>query len=168
MLRKRTGLIFILILLMPLIPYFICSGAKNEVITLINAETGISENIALTDYILGALAGSVPTGYEKEALKAQAVIIYSYTLSAENIYVQNENGIIYIDETEQRQLWGDEYEKNREYLENIINSVLHLHLTGVTEFGTDERISQLAINGYDYREILKYIYPDGEIEKTTA
>jgi len=133
MLKKRTGLVFILILLMPLIPYFICITPENDKITVIRSETGAREELELTDYLVGALAGEMPVTYEDEALKAQAVAVYSFMLyTKENggsLCDSSTHCICYIDKDEQRERWGEDYANNRERLEDIVNSVLHLCIT---------------------------------------
>ena len=49
-------------------------------IRLLHTETGDIEQIPLDDYLYGVVASEMPANFEKEALKAQAVVARTYTI----------------------------------------------------------------------------------------
>ena len=86
--------IFLITILLIFIPFLIVSlitkkddqelfklGKNEDLIIRVKRADGNIETIRFEDYIVGVLAGEVPTSFEMEALKAQAVAARSYALS---------------------------------------------------------------------------------------
>lgn len=86
--------------------------------------------VSSKDYIVGCLAGEMPVEFEKEALKAQGVAAYTFALYKKSIS-DNDFDITadytvdqcYLTVDEQKSKWGEDFEKNREYFEEIARSV---------------------------------------------
>ncbi len=120
------------------------------------SETGEIKEMAVSDYLFGVLAGEMPALYEEEALKAQAVCAYTFTLwrqkgNRDKGYDITDNYKVdqcYITEDAARKKWGshaDEYilklqkaiaDTQNEVLTyngEIILSVYHAVSSGSTE-----------------------------------
>lgn len=88
----------------------------------------------LSDYVKGAVSAEISPEYEKEAIKAQAVVCYTYALwlkrNADNANLKNADisddankhqG--YLDDDELREKWGDKYEQYSQKISECINEV---------------------------------------------
>lgn len=53
---------------------------KEHTIKVLKTDTGEVENISVFDYLCGVLAAEMPVTYEPEALKAQTIAAFSYTV----------------------------------------------------------------------------------------
>lgn len=95
--------------------------SNEEEIRVLISETGKVETIKTEDYIFGVVAAEMPALYEEEALKAQAVVAYTYFLNKKEGY-GGEYDITddftkdqaFVSLKEAREKWGsgaDEYEK---------------------------------------------------------
>jgi len=51
-----------------------------NMIKLLHSETGEIEEVALDDYLVNVVSAEMPASYEKEALKAQAIVARTYTI----------------------------------------------------------------------------------------
>lgn len=100
--KKIIFLILFIILICFLIPAFFTKGFKTEnasieeisdsssvvdynyrdydTISLLHKKTGEIEKINLDEYLYGVVAAEMPVDYEKEALKAQAIVARTYTI----------------------------------------------------------------------------------------
>lgn len=85
------------------------------------------EYIDLEEYLIGTMAASIDAKYEVEMLKAQAIILR--TVCRKAIQNNSENGnemlekeleLTHLTENEMIVLWGDDYEENREKIEEAV------------------------------------------------
>lgn len=86
-----------------------------ETINLHRKEQGINQEISLENYIVGVVAGEMPTTFAFEALKAQSVIARTYAAA-----VISQGGELcddpghcqcYYDPDSLKQMWGDSFEE---------------------------------------------------------
>ncbi len=96
----------------------------------VKMQNGEIEKISAKDYVFGCLAGEMPINFADEALKAQAVAAYTFALRKKSLSKADYDltADYHIDQCfltneEIKSKWGDNYEKNREKLANIIESV---------------------------------------------
>lgn len=96
-------------------------------IRVLREATGKIEEMYFEDYIVGVLSGEMPANFELEALKAQALAARSYSLNKINSNNNNNYDVVdtvanqvYLDESELRKKWKDNYEK---YLNKIKRAV---------------------------------------------
>ncbi len=92
------------------------------------------ERIPLNEYLVGMMAATIPLDYEKEVLKAQALMLRSWCLSLAkkeeglDIIPAEELEEIYLSEEDCRRLWAEDYDANialiREILEETDGMVL--------------------------------------------
>jgi stage II sporulation protein D len=122
--------IIFVILLIIIIPYLVVtlfikedeinfSYVMNNNVKVKREKTGKIEEIPFEDYIVGVLAGEMPSSFPEEALKAQAVAARSYVLKK----IENNNGKeydvydsikdqVYLDEEILKKNWGNKYIEN--------------------------------------------------------
>lgn len=95
------------------------------------------DKIDLTEYIIGTVAGEMPGGFSEEALKAQAVVSYTYVKYIMNNPTYGKKYITdlcythqtYIDIAQQKEKWGENYKKYRNRIENAVKSVIGQYLS---------------------------------------
>jgi len=114
--------------------------AWGDTLKVYNHKTGKVMLLSSFDYVVGVVAAEVPASYEKEALKANAVAAYTYAMRKKEYkqshpdYASDAHGIAdvcsnyahcksYKNEAEQKEIWGDEYEKNRERIASCVKEV---------------------------------------------
>lgn len=96
--------------------------------------------VDMLEYLIGAVSGEMPASFCTEALKAQAVVCYTYalwTMNKENSDSDGEYDITdssalhqcYLDKDEQKEKWGEAYEENRKLIEDAVKSVYGEYLT---------------------------------------
>ncbi len=80
---------------------------------------GNIENIPIEDYIVGVLAGEMPTSFNKEALKAQAVAARTYVMKKMSYNLKNDYDVVdtvmdqvYLDNNYLKDAWKENYIKN--------------------------------------------------------
>lgn len=143
---------------------FFCIGLSNKkddikYIKLLITSTNEVIEISLDDYLTGVLVGEVPSTYEDEALKAQAVVARTYTLyKLQNSSNSHENADMcddinhcqaYKTKEYAMQCWDDDVERVKwnklenavkstsgeviTYKNNLINAFFHAHSGGMTE-----------------------------------
>lgn len=54
--------------------------SKYKTIKLYHSKTGQTEELNLDDYLYGVVSSEMPANFEKEALKAQAIVARTYTI----------------------------------------------------------------------------------------
>jgi len=95
------------------------------------------EEVALLEYLVGAVAAEMPAGYHTEALKAQAVACHTYlqrqkrdearapTSSLEGADISDESGSHqgYCSEARRRELWGTQFEANEKKVREAVEAV---------------------------------------------
>ncbi len=113
-------------------------GIAKKSFKVLDVSTGKVEEVAIRDYIRGALAAEMPANFQMEALKAQAVSAHSYALfcslqqqkkpdsslkgadlSAD--FSQNQG---YITEKQAKKIWGDLFDVNWARISEAADSVL--------------------------------------------
>ena len=121
-------------LLFPYLGSFLKSGGKEEIIpTEYISDTWVEadrlwgkERIPLEEYLVGMMAATIPLDYEPESLKAQAIMLRSwcYSLAKKeggvDLIPANQLEEIWLSETQQRRIWGEEYETNRTAILDIL------------------------------------------------
>ena len=89
-------------------------------------------NMSLFEYVCGSVAAEMPLAYHEEALKAQAVACYTNALRLKKSKNNSEEGDIsddigihqgYIDETQRREKWGNDFEKYETKLQKLVKDV---------------------------------------------
>lgn len=127
----------------------------NNIIRVLDEKTGQITEIPFEDYIKGVVASEMPTTFELEALKAQAVASRSYATYQMNGNKTKEYDVtntttnqVYKTESQLKQIWKDEYpEKINKikkavtetenqiltYNNQVVNAMFFSTSTGVTE-----------------------------------
>lgn len=113
------------------------TNSDSSEIQVMRSETGEKVAIGLFDYLVGTVAGEMPASFSTEALKAQAVVSYTYArwLTADSDseldYITDSSSLHqkYIDETEQKEKWKDTYDENRRIIQAAVKSVYGEYLT---------------------------------------
>ena len=140
--------IFLITILLIFIPFLIVSlitkkddqelfklGKNEDLIIRVKRTDGNIETINFEDYIVGVLAGEVPTSFEMEALKAQAVAARSYALSKmehtkneEYDVVDNVNNQMYFSLEELKEKWQDSYQNRIDKIKEAVTETSHEYL----------------------------------------
>ena len=127
--RETKGVLFVALLFFILFPYIISGFSKVEKQTITwEEEPGqiwvLEEKIwgyrriALEEYLVGMLAATIPTEYDMETLKAQAIILRSFCMT----HMEKEEGkkVIYnkwlkeyyFSKQDYQNLWGEKTDEN--------------------------------------------------------
>ncbi|MCI9110707.1 MAG: stage II sporulation protein D [Bacilli bacterium] len=119
--------ILLITLLVVFIPFFVVNMfvrtdeikfhyVSNEVIRVKNVSKNIITKVPFEEYVKGVLAGEMPTDFELEALKAQAVAARSYVLiqadkNKDKDYdvVNTVDNQVYLSDDELKEKWKDKY-----------------------------------------------------------
>ncbi|MFY9176583.1 MAG: stage II sporulation protein D [Clostridiales bacterium] len=107
---------------------------QEPTITLYNHYTKTLESMPMEEYVVGVVAAEMPSAFEMEALKAQAVA--ARTLAARKLRSKGGSGCTkhkgadvcsqfnhcqaWIPESQQRKNWGDKYEENRKRIQQAV------------------------------------------------
>lgn len=147
-----TALLCIIMLLLPIIPKTLSekkdvfpqttliqdtsTKEDNNEIKVFRTETKSVSNIDFYEYIVGTVAGEMPASFSEEALKAQAVVSYTYARwilgnNPTNKLISDSSSLHqkYIDKDEQKEKWQDNYETNRKIIKNAVESVYGEYLS---------------------------------------
>lgn len=123
---KRIVLVILLIIFIPyfIVTFFIKDDnikfyySSNMNIKVKREETGIIETVPFEEYIVGVLAGEMPSNFEEEALKAQAVAARTYVMKKLNNNFNKDYDVVdtvenqvYISDEELRKTWQDQYQE---------------------------------------------------------
>ena len=106
--------------------------ATEEKFKVKNTSSGEIAEISAKDYIIGVVSAEMPASYHEEALKAQAVAAYTFTLYRRE--ENKENGFditddsntdqAYITPEKLKEKWGETYEENYKKIEAAVTEVL--------------------------------------------
>lgn len=161
---KKIILLTVLLLLLPYLvlllffkeekPLYFEYG-ENTYVRVKREKKNVIENVPLEEYVVGVLAGEMPTSFDLEALKAQAVAARSYVLRKMEYakkdafdVVDTVSNQVYLNEEELKEKWKNEYEEkitkiktavretSGQYLEyggKVIEAFFFSTSTGVTE-----------------------------------
>ncbi|MGN1195286.1 MAG: stage II sporulation protein D [Acutalibacteraceae bacterium] len=117
------------------------SNEENDsgTIKVLRTASGRVVDVELYDYVVGCVASEMPAYYEKEALKAQAVVCYTY---AKWITQNSDSGIEsadvtdsaskhqkYMDEDELKKKFGEKYDGYIERIKECVNEVMGEYLS---------------------------------------
>ena len=121
----------------------ITENVKNQHFKLLNKDNGKSIEYNDFDFTIYALAYNMPISYEKEALKAEAIAIYTYysfkretqkrtpnanLMGCDFSYSAKNNNIFY-DKDTLKDRWGKKFADNYALLETIVSQVLPTVIT---------------------------------------
>ena len=102
-----------------------------DTLTVLDSSTNETFEVTFKDYLFGVVAAEMPMTYEDEALKAQTVAAYTYTLYTvsknenEKYDISTDSSIFqgYISHEKAREKWGDKADEYQKRLTDIISSV---------------------------------------------
>lgn len=104
-------------------------------IAVLRVSSGKIENVGITDYVIGCVACEMPASYELEALKAQAVVSFTYALyqrsEGERSDLSDDPSVhqAYASYDELKEKWGDSYDKNIAVIKKAVKAVSGEYLT---------------------------------------
>ncbi len=115
------------------------AAEEAENINLLRVSGGKVIELEMFDYLVGAVAAEMPASFHKQALMAQTVACYSYAMwikeNADNaegvLYDISDNPSVhqgYLDNSELKEKWGDDYSKNLKIIKDAVNSVMGEYL----------------------------------------
>lgn len=102
----------------------------SNMIVRVKRENGTIDKVPFEEYVKGVLAGEMPTSFEMEALKAQAVAARSYVMKKMEDNQKKEYDVVdtvmnqvYLDDKTLKEKWKDSYqEKNNKIKQAIIET----------------------------------------------
>ena len=111
----------------------------NKTIKVLRTGSGNVVEKEIYDYVKGAVCGEISPEYEKEAIKAQAVVCYTYALWLKknadhsdlfdaDVSDDPSKFQSFLDESELRDKWGEKFEEYSEKVNECINEVLGEYL----------------------------------------
>lgn len=104
-------------------------------IAVLRVSSGKVENVGITDYVIGCVACEMPTSYNPEALKAQAVVSLTYALyqrsSGGESDISDDPSVhqAYATYDELKEKWGDSYDENIAVIQKAVKAVSGEYLT---------------------------------------
>lgn len=109
----------------------------DEEIKVLRTASGKIENVDMREYIICCVASEMLPSYEKEALKAQAVISYTYALymlskpCSEKADITDNSSVhqAYKNRKEIKEKWGDSYEECIKKIEEAVSETSGEYLT---------------------------------------
>lgn len=108
----------------------------NNIIRVKDEKTGIINKVPFEEYITGVVAGEMPSTFELEALKAQAVASRSYamyqmtaTKDKEYDVVNTTTNQVYLTDKQLKQKWKDEYQEKYNKIKKAIAETSGQYLT---------------------------------------
>ncbi len=115
------------------------SEAKEETIKILRTGSGKIIEKEIFDYVKGAVCGEISPEYEKEAIKAQAIVCYTYALwlkknadrsdlSEADISDDPSRFQSYLDDNELKDKWGEKYEEYSEKISECVSEVAGQYL----------------------------------------
>lgn len=120
---KKVLLFSLLIILIPVIivNVFIKTEEikfeyKENMYVRVKRTSGVIQEVPLEDYVVGVLAGEMPTTFHLEALKAQAVAARTYVMKKMSYNINNEYDVVdtvsnqvYLDREYLKEAWKESY-----------------------------------------------------------
>ena len=77
---KSALAIFLMLTIIPLFSFFFIDNSKDKFVVY-DMEREKAVSLAIRDYVIGALCSEMPPSFHKEALKAQAIAIYTNAMA---------------------------------------------------------------------------------------
>lgn len=119
------------------------SKAEKQSFRALDEATGKIEEIPDREFCVGALAAEMPPSFEKEALKAQAVALYTHfsrlreeerenpdeTLKGADFKVNSEKKQGYLPKDKMKEQWKDTFDDSYQKLEDAVNEVFAQTIT---------------------------------------
>ncbi|MBQ8783000.1 MAG: stage II sporulation protein D [Clostridia bacterium] len=115
------------------------TSTDNNVIKVMSSDNGFIKSVDTREYLIGSVAGEMPASYHTEALKAQAVACYTYakyisSRDAEKLGgadISDDSSVYqsYINESERKEKWGDDFDKNEKIISDAVDAVLFSYLS---------------------------------------
>lgn len=107
-----------------------------DTLTVLDFTTNETFEVTFKDYLFGVVAAEMPMTYEDEALKAQTVTAYTYTLYTISKNTNEEYDIStdsstfqgYISREKAREKWGDKADQYEKRLDGIIADVQGIYI----------------------------------------
>lgn len=127
--KKYISIVLIFVLLIYIIPLSTLITKKEnkkfrgETISIYDADTEDVFSIPLEEYVLKVLSKEMPASFEKEALKAQAVAIRTYTLKKKQTKNEKHKNAVVCTDSNHCMAYSDA-EIDEEYREKLENAVL--------------------------------------------
>lgn len=129
--------IIIISLLIIIIPFLIVTifikddeikfNFVSNMVVRVKRENGTIDRVPFEEYIKGVLAGEMPTSFEMEALKAQAVAARSYVMKKMEQNTEEDYDVVdtvmnqvYLDENTLKEKWQEKYEEKNNKLKQAI------------------------------------------------
>lgn len=94
-------------------------------------ENGVRQ-LSMDEFLVGALAASMPAEYREETLKAQAVILRSicmYEMEEAGMLKKEESQLECLEEADRRTLWGEDFAENEEKFSKAVEDTKGIVLT---------------------------------------
>ncbi len=100
-----------------------------EYITVMSSATGSTTKLEMREYLIGCVAAEMPPDYHEEALKAQAVVSYTYARrmlgnSADFISDSPLTHQGYAPKQERLENWEEDFEKNEQRIAAAVDEVM--------------------------------------------
>ncbi len=106
------------------------SQDDGEYISVMSSSDGEISKMEMREYLIGCIAAEMPLNYHPEALKAQAVVSYTYALRT----IQSGTGEAditddtakhqgYIDKEKRKEKWGENFEANEKKAGDAVDAV---------------------------------------------
>lgn len=103
------------------------TGAKGTAFKICDAKSGAQSTVPGFDFICGVVAGEMPSRYDEEALKAQAVAAFSYCCclrdKSGDAYITTGSSVAYLPRNSAERLWGANFETQWGKIENAVREV---------------------------------------------
>ncbi len=112
---KKTAAVFLALTLIPISILFIKPKAVDD-FALYCVNNGKTLQLDEKQYLIGALAATMPIEYHSEALKAQVCVLYTNAIRARNlgkdyvIKINTQNHTGYIDKDTLKKVWGNNFD----------------------------------------------------------
>ncbi len=111
--------------------------AENSTVKVMNASSKNITEMSIQEYLIGVMAAEINPAYHEEAIKAQVIAAHTkleYTKlhnTPENAHITDspESHQGYLNEDEQKEKWGENYQIYYEKIEKCVNEVKDLILT---------------------------------------
>ncbi|MGN1348180.1 MAG: stage II sporulation protein D [Acutalibacteraceae bacterium] len=107
------------------------SSPDEQTVRVLRTSSGNVESVDMKNYIIGCVASEMLPSYEKEALKAQAVVSYTYVLYllgepySDTADITDNSSVhqAYKSRKEIKEKWGDSYEEGIKNIEEAVSEV---------------------------------------------
>lgn len=111
--------------------------ATDAAFKVLLSQTGEVAELSRADYLFGAVAAEMPANYSEEALKAQALVCYTFAYRMQQQQKENPSddlkgadisdnpnaGQGYITQAQAKEKWGEQYDLYAEKIRNVIKAV---------------------------------------------